>query len=124
VSAQDRKNENVIKLLYLTYFNLSHLFVSATEREMGHGFSDLVMIPNKANYHQGKYAYIIEFKYIKKKEEVESKILKAKEQLDKYGKDEWTLKTHGIAPYGDVILKKLIVVFMGWKIVYLGEYNS
>jgi hypothetical protein len=121
VSLRDSKNENVLKLLYLTYFNITNIFIAASEREMNHGYADLLLIPNKVAFPQCNYAYMIEFKYIKPGEDMTPKIKKAEGQLEQYGNDEHIKKMNGIAPYGDVELKKVVVVFEGWDIVYIEE---
>ena len=75
-----------------------------------------------------KYAYLIELKYIKKEfeseklsREIEKNIKDATEQLEKYSDDHHSKKEFSIAPFGEVVLKKIIVVYHGWELVYCEE---
>ena len=76
-----------------------------------------------------QYAYLIELKYIKRevegeklKDAITSKIEDATTQLDKYGQDHESRKEYHLKPAGTVELKKIIIVFHGWEMVYCEEY--
>ena len=45
----------------------------------------------------------------------------AKDQLEKYTEDQPSRKEHHLKPYDTVELKKLIVVYHGWEMVYCEE---
>jgi hypothetical protein len=125
-SIDDSKSGEIVpKIFYLIYFSQNSLFLVTTEQEMNKGKADMVMIPNPL-YKGLKYAYLIEFKYIKKSVSdkmlpkiLEKTVAKAQTQLEKYSADEKFLKSHKIQPYGKIKLKTLIVVFHGWKLVHL-----
>jgi ribosomal protein L10 len=91
-------------------------------------FADIVMIPMHYRHKDILYTYIIEFKYIKSKIKgetlkttIKEKIEEATKQLNDYASDENVLKELGVKPFGDITLKKIIVVFHGWKMVYCEE---
>ena len=56
--------------------------------------------------------------------EVEKKIVEAKEQLEQYSNDQKSRKIYSIEPYGNVVLKKIIIVYHGWDLMYYEEYLS
>ncbi|MCL2064464.1 MAG: ATP-binding protein [Candidatus Cloacimonetes bacterium] len=128
-SVRDFKNgEAVIKTFHLIYLNINDFYISYSEKEMNKGFADITLFPFYQKYPDMKYAYLIELKYIKKdfegeklSSEIQNKIKEATEQLEKYSEDHYSKKEFSIAPYGDVVLKKLIVIYQGWEMVYCEE---
>ncbi len=122
------KGEKVIQTFFLAYFNILDFYLSLSEEELSKGYADIVLKPFYAKYSDMEYAYLIEFKYISrtdKKEEYEEilkgKIELSRKQLINYADDEYGKKMLSIEPYGKVKLKKVIVVFHGWELVYIDE---
>ncbi len=114
------KGEKVIQGFLLAYLNVSHFFLTWSEREMGNGFVDLYLEPFLARYTDMKYGYLIELKYITRGEfsqdKLQEKIEKAEHQLQQYAND---VRIQAVAQ--QVTLKKLIVIFNGWELVYREE---
>ncbi|MCL2065783.1 MAG: ATP-binding protein [Candidatus Cloacimonetes bacterium] len=120
--------EAVVKTFQLIYLNINDFYTSYSEKEMNKGFADIVLFPFYQKYPDMKYAYLIELKYIKKdfegeklSQEIKIKIKDATEKLTKYSDDHHSKKEFNIAPFGDVVLKKIIVVYHGWDLVYCEE---
>ena len=122
------QGEKVIQGFFMAYLNITDFYLSLSEEEMSKGYADMVMKPFYLKYLDMKYAYLFEFKYInrtdskeKLQKELSEKITKSKEQLAKYSSDEYSAKMLHTQPYGEVILKKGIIIFHGWELVYLEE---
>ncbi|MBN2834590.1 MAG: PD-(D/E)XK nuclease domain-containing protein, partial [Candidatus Delongbacteria bacterium] len=110
------------------YFNIFDFYISLSEEEMNKGYADIVMKPFYFKYPDIKYSYLIEFKYIARtdsdkelKAEISKKLKDAETKLAQYADDDFAKKMMCTAPYGDVKLKKIIVIFHGWEMVYLME---
>jgi hypothetical protein len=131
-SIEDTQGREIVpKVFYLIYFSQRSYFIINTEQEMNKGKADMVMIPNYHQMKSLKYAYLVEFKYIKKsvpkkniQPHIEKHIAKAQTQIAKYSNDDKFKKMHGIEPHGKIKLKKLIVVFYGWELVHISEEIS
>jgi hypothetical protein len=90
--------EETLKTMFLIYLNIYDTFLVFSEKEMNKGVADMVLIPDTSQYPKLKYAYLIEFKYIKRgegsgfklKRLIKSKVSQAKEQLDQYSENEKT----------------------------------
>lgn len=112
--------EKVIQGFLLAYLNVTDFFLTWSEREAGSGFSDIFLEPFLARFPDMPFGYLIELKYVPRSEFKESllqkKIKSAKDQLRKYANDERVKK---IAQ--KVTLKKLVVVYKGWELVYQEE---
>ncbi len=133
------QGEKVIQGFFLAYLNILDFYQSCSEEELNKGYADIVFKPFWQKYQDIKYCYLCEFKYIsripkfdklskkKQKEILEPKINKvvaeSKTQLAKYANDDSANKTMHTGSYGNVILKKIIVVFHAWDLVYLEEYQ-
>ena len=120
--------ESVIKTFHVIYLNINDFYISCSEKELIKGFTDIVLFPFYQKYPDMKYAYLIELKYIKKEFEgkklsleIKNKINEATIQLQKYTDDHHSKKEFGIAPFGEVILKKIIIIYHGWDLVYYEE---
>ena len=89
------------------------------ERELNKGYADIVMEPFTAKYEGIKYSYLLELKYMDKKAR-KSKIkqlrAEAEEQLRTYAMDKNFKKT-----IKKTTLIKLVLIFQGAELVYLGE---
>jgi len=126
-----KEGEGIVKSHFNTFLGMNDLFETYTEHELNKGFADIVLFPFHQKYHGIKYAYLIEIKYISRKvkkdnieSEVEKKIYEAKEQLDQYSADQKSRKIYSIEPFGQVILKKIIIVYHGWDLMYYEEYHN
>ena len=120
--------ENLIKAFYLIYFNVFDNYISTSEEELNKGYADLVLKPFYQKFKDIKFGYLIEFKYIKREVPadeiqplIDKNVSEAKIQLEKYAEDEFARVMFGLPPYGLVTLKKVIVVFHGWDLVYCEE---
>ncbi len=115
--------EKALQVFWNVYLGLGPLYNVYPEKEMGQGFCDLVLEPLLIQYPTIKYSYLIEFKYIKpsgnkpKSPQVIKKLKKeAETQLDRYSRDEKFQKV-----IGSTVLKKLVLIFCGHRLVYKGE---
>jgi hypothetical protein len=114
--------EQHVKAMYLAYFSIASYFIAKSEKELNKGFADIFIKPFNNPY--VKYFALIEFKYITRdekatKQKIEALAKKAKEQLEAYEKDE--LVTEYLH---QTTLKKIIMVFHGWELVGIEEYNK
>ena len=48
----------------MAYLNVSHFFLTWSEKEMGGGFVDFYLEPFLARYRDMKFGYLVELKYI------------------------------------------------------------
>ncbi len=116
--------EKAIQAFLNVYLGLSALYLVYSEKELKKGYADLVLEPFMAQYPGLKYSYLIEIKYIKprdKKKEltpVQIKTIKeeAGKQLNKYSLDEKLQKS-----IGQTTLKKLVLIFSGYRMVHHSE---
>jgi hypothetical protein len=115
--------EKALQVFWNVYLGLGPLYNVYPEKEMSQGFCDLVLEPLLIQYPTIKYSYLIEFKYIKpsgnkpKSPQVIEKLKKeAETQLDRYSRDEKFQKV-----IGSTVLKKLVLIFCGHRLVYKGE---
>ena len=122
------KGEKVIQTFFMAYLNIVDFYLSLSEEEMNKGYADIVLKPFYAKYGDIGYAFLFEFKYIKRsenKDEYETilskKIKDSREQLKKYENNENARKMLSLEPYGNVKLKKGIIIFHGWELVHLEE---
>jgi hypothetical protein len=126
INAQD--NEHTVKMIYLKDLGMLDYYITQSERESNKGYADLWLVPFNTKYKQYTpipYAYLIEFKYIKRDVAVETVLDKlvaeAKEQLAKYSDDLNSQRIVGLKPHGEITLKKLIIIFHGWELAYCEE---
>jgi len=113
--------EKSIQTFLNVYLGLSNLFIIHSEKELNMGFSDLVMEPFTARYETIKFSCIIELKYLKSDAEPDDPAVKALAaealtQLKKYAMDKKYIKT-----IAGTSLIKLVLVFSGHRLVYMGE---
>ncbi len=130
--------EKILQGYFMAYMGVHDVFIMKSEMELNKGYADLTFIPFYQQYQDIKYACICEFKYFgrikdfdnldKDKQETELAklrnplIKKAEKQLAKYVNDDDAQKMMHTGKYGDVILKKHIVIFHGWELIYNEEY--
>jgi hypothetical protein len=129
INSQD--NEHTIKMMYLKDLGMLDIYITESEKEFNKGFADLWLVPFNEKYRNIKlipFAYLIEFKYIKKAVEgkelentIQKMIAEATEQLAQYSDDINAKRIVGLKPHGEVTLKKLIIIFHAWEVVYCEE---
>lgn len=120
-SVRDYLNgEKVIQGFLLSYLNLTQFFLLWSEKEMGGGFVDFYMEPFLARYPDMRYGYLIELEYIARNDfndvRLKQEIAEAEAQLKRYANDPRIQKVAAQVP-----LKKLVLVFNGWELVYCAE---
>ncbi|MCE7989750.1 MAG: hypothetical protein DYG89_52055 [Caldilinea sp. CFX5] len=123
-SVRDYLNaEKVVQGFLLAYVNVSHLFLTWSEKEAGGGFVDLYLEPFLARYPDMHFGYLIELKYIARSDyndaKRKEKIAEAETQFKKYAND---ARIQQMA--AQVTLKYLILVYNGWELVYREEWKS
>ncbi len=113
--------EHNLQGFFKAYLALNTLYLVEPEIELNYGYSDFLMLPDKARYPETTHSYILELKYVKPTAtdaEVEAKSMEADGQLRKYS--------------GDKIVKRLCqgtqlhllkVVFRGAEIAHCSETN-
>ena len=112
--------EKMVQGFLLAYLNVSHFFLTWSEKEMGGGFVDFYLEPFLARYRDMKFGYLVELKYIARNSfdqtQLEAKITEAEAQLARYASDP---RIQRVAE--QVTLKKLVLVYSGWELVYRQE---
>ncbi|MFZ4660991.1 MAG: PD-(D/E)XK nuclease domain-containing protein, partial [Caldilineaceae bacterium] len=115
--------EKVIQGFLLAYLNVSHFFLTWSEKEMGGSFVDFYLEPFLARYRDMKFGYLVELKYISRNDfnqrQLEAKIDEAESQLARYANDP---RIQAVA--AQVNLKKLVLVYSGWELVYRAEAGA
>jgi len=83
------QNEQTIKAMFLAYLSLTQYFVVKSELELNKGFADITLKPLNPYV---EYFGLLEFKFYRKKDEkpntIKTLVSEAKEQLNRYEKDE------------------------------------
>jgi hypothetical protein len=123
-SVRDYLNgEKVIQGFLLAYLNLTQFFLLWSEKEMGGGFVDFYMEPFLARYPDMRYGYLIELEYIARNDFDEARLKKeiaeAESQLQRYAHDPRIQQVAAQVP-----LKKLVLVYSGWELVYAAEWTG
>jgi len=117
--------EKSIQAFLNVYLGLSDIYIIHSEKELNKGYADIVMEPFLARYEEMKYSYLLEIKYIPKKEGKAQKKLEknirqlrveAEDQLKRYTGDEKFNKT-----IGQTTVVKLVLIFCGNELEYIGE---
>lgn len=115
--------EKVIQGFLLAYLNVTHFFLLWSEKEMGGGFVDFYLEPFLARYPDMRYGYLIELEYISRTDYSEARLRKeiaeAEGQLRQYASDPRIQKVAAQVP-----LKKLVLVYSGWELVYCAEWTE
>lgn len=124
-SVRDHLNgEKVLQGFLLAYLNVTHNFLTWSEREMGGGFVDLYLEPFLSRYSGIKYGYLIELEYLSNsqfnKKDFDQSLAKEKaeavKQLHQYANDPRLAQVTKAAT-----LKKLVLIYKGWELVYAAE---
>lgn len=123
-SVRDYLNgEKVIQGFLLAYLNVTQFFLLWSEKEMGGGFVDFYLEPFLARYPDMRYGYLIELEYIARADYTEDRLKKeiaeAETQLRQYANDPRIQKVAAQVP-----LKKLVLAFCGWELVYCAEWTE
>ena len=82
--------EHNLQGFFKAYLALNSLYLVEPEIELNYGFSDFLLLPDKARYPEIAHSYIMEMKYVKPSApdcEVEAKSREADGQLEKYSQD-------------------------------------
>ena len=112
--------EKVIQTFLLAYLNVVDYYIMRSEEEMGKGYADLSLEPFFAKYPEMNYAYLIEIKYITRKNWAEvrqtAQLDDARAQLQQYAGDDRVIRTSRGAT-----LKCLVLVFNGWELTLAEE---
>ena len=112
--------EKVIQTFLLAYLNVADYYLTRSEEEMGKGYADLYLEPFFAKYPDMNYTYLIEIKYIPRKEWTvklqEQHRDDARTQLQQYAGDDRVLRNSRGAT-----LKCLVLVFSGWELTLAEE---
>lgn len=89
---------------------------------MGGGFADFYLEPFLARYPDMGFGYLVELEYINRSEfdeaQLQKKISEAEGQLARYAND---VRIQAVA--ARVPLKKLVLVYNGWELVYRAEWQ-
>jgi len=108
------QNEQTIKAMFLAYLSLTPYFVVKSELELNKGFADITLKPLNPYV---EYFGLLEFKFYRKKDEkpntVKSLVSEAKEQLDKYEKDELV---QNFIKEGKKLVK-IVLIFRDYELV-------
>ena len=84
------RGEHNLQGFFKAYLALNSLYLVEPEIELNYGYSDFLMLPDKARYSDIAHSYIMELKYVNSTAtdaEVEAKSREADEQLKKYSAD-------------------------------------
>ncbi|MCU0286740.1 MAG: ATP-binding protein, partial [Acidobacteria bacterium] len=118
--------EKALQVFWNVYLGLNTLYIVYTEKELNQGFADLALVPMLLQYPAIKYSYLIELKYIKPSgdeqpdpQKIEALKEEAEKQLNQYCRDEKLQKV-----IGQTIVKKLVLIFCGNRMVYHGEASA
>ena len=111
--------EKVVQAFFAAYFGLTDHFVLHTEWELNKGYADLYLEPFAARFPGIGYGYVIEFKYLKRREKPESLAAEAGreaiDQLRTYLADERLRRDPSVRHIG------LAIVFHGWELMWCEE---
>ena len=108
--------EKVVQAFLAAHFSVVGQFLIYSERELNKGYADLHLEPFVAQYPDIAYGYVIEVKYLKRSERVDTSVVAetmrgAREQLAHYLADD---RLRRLAP--SVRYVGLAVVFHGWEL--------
>jgi hypothetical protein len=116
-----RLDEKTMKVVLLAYLSLSEEFFAWSEVELGFGYGDLVLLPNRIRP-VAAFAFLIELKYLKSgatDEAVTGKLDEADAQLERYLADE---KLRALA--GTKTWKAVSVAFVGTEACWFRELGG
>ena len=110
------QGERLLQGFLAAYLGAASCFVFHTERELGKGYADMVLVPLTARYPSLRHGYVVELKYLKRGDDNEalaqSALDAAKEQLRGYLADERLAREHP-----EIHFTGIALVFRGWELV-------
>ena len=107
--------EKIVHAFLAAHFSLLDVFLIHTEHELNKGYADLYLEPFAARYPGVAFGYVIEVKYLKRRERLDESVVaekmrEATEQVRRYLADEGLQRRHpSVRHIG------LAVVFHGWE---------
>ena len=113
------RGEHNLQGFFKAYLALNSLYLVEPEIELNYGYSDFLMLPDKARYADIAHSYIMKLKYVNPTatdEEVEAKSREADGQLEKYSADKVVQRL-----CADTQLHLLKVVFRGAEMTVCEE---
>ena len=113
------RGEHNLQGFFKAYLALNSLYLVEPEIELNYGYSDFLMLPDKARYADIAHSYIMELKYVNPTAtdaEVEAKSWEADEQLKKYSTDKVVQRL-----CSETKLHLLKVVFRGTEMTMCDE---
>jgi len=116
--------EAMIKGFLMAYLSLTSHYTLMSEKEFNKGFADLYLEPYIIQHTEMPYSYLIEIKYFKRdkngidqnSDTFKNVIKEAENQLNRYSKDEYVLKTQH-----HTTVRKLILAYHGWELIFMKE---
>ncbi|GAB6160990.1 hypothetical protein JCM12298_01490 [Desulfothermus naphthae] len=114
------QGEQTIKTFLAAYISITDYFIVHLERELNKGFADLYLKPFYEKNQKVRFGYLIEIKYIPRREKLTENILnkkreEAKKQILKYAQDDIiSRKSH-------TKLKLIYQIWHGWELVEMEE---
>ena len=107
--------EKVVHAFLAAHFSLLDVFLIHTEHELNKGYADLYLEPFTARYPGVAFGYVIEVKYLKRRESLDEsvvagKLREAADQVRRYLADEGLQRRHPSVRHVG-----LAVVFHGWE---------
>ena len=109
--------EQVVQAFVAAHFSMTDHFLLHSEHELNMGFADLYLEPFLARFPRVAYAYVLELKYLKRREALSASLVadttrEAKEQVRRYLADQALRRRHPSVQHIG-----LAVVFHGWELV-------
>ena len=107
--------EKVVHAFLAAHFSLLDVFLIHTEHELNKGYADLYLEPFAARYPGAAFGYVIEVKYLKRRESLDESVVaermrEAADQVRRYLADEDLHRRHPSVRHVG-----LAVVFHGWE---------
>ena len=118
VRNKQKFDEKYVKLVYMMLLSTNNQFITYDEYPAGQGFIDLFIQKTPASY--ATYEYAIELKYLKRGETTEATV----EQVLKEGMAQMACYLHDERIGERLNLKKLIIVFSGFEVVKMKEFEE
>ena len=108
------REEKMVQAFLAAHLGATDHFLFSTEREFGKGFVDFCLEPFVARHPRARHGYLIELKYVKRKDDVaklDAALAEATAQLERYLTDDYLQRQ---AP--EVAYTGIAVVFHGWEL--------
>ncbi len=108
------REEKMVQAFLAAHLGATDHFLFSTGREFGKGFVDFCLEPFVARHPRARHGYLIELKYVKRKDDVaklDAALAEATAQLERYLADDYLQRQ---AP--EVAYTGIAVVFHGWEL--------